>query len=183
MVRSQNSYVEPRKSATGLVDSWSAEDTVTAGWGHHPRNGTSHGDRHAADGMQASEGMLSATLTRVADACQRRPAQWPGHLCMSTLAMLSCKSDTCVVHVRYRKNFREIYTYTILRDPYQLAGAAWSTRASRAWSGGSHHAQCYAYADYRPEGCADSCEASSVANTAFQTSYRPPRTYLTSYAS
>ena len=161
MVRSQNSYVEPRKSCTRLVRSGSAEDIRTVGWGHHPWNGSSHDDRHAADGMQASESMLSATLTRIADACQRRTAKWPGHLCMSTLAMLSCKSDTCAVHVRYRKIFREIYTYIILRDPYQLAGAAWSTRASRAWSGGSHHAQCYAYADCRPEGCQDTCEALS----------------------
>ena len=89
---------------------WSAKDSVTVGWGHHPWNGTFRGDRGAADGMQASEGIRSATLTRVADACQRRPAQWPGHLCMSTLAMLSCKSKTCAVHVRYQKNFREIYT-------------------------------------------------------------------------
>ena len=179
MVRSQNSYVEPRKSCTRLVATWSAKDSVTVGWGHHPWNGTSNGDRHAADGMQASVGMLSATLTHIADACQRRPAQWPGHLCMSTLAMLSCKSKTCAVHVRYRKNFREIYTYTIPRDPYQLAGAAWTTRASCGSSGGSRLVHRYAYADYRPEGCADSCEASSVANTAFQTSYRPPTTCLT----
>ena len=109
------------RHATGLPQKTSAcqrqarldqlsKDSVTVGWGHHPWNGTSNGDRHAADGMLASEGMLSATLTHIADACQRRPAQWPGNLCMSTLSMLSCKSHTCAVHVRYRKNFREIYT-------------------------------------------------------------------------
>ena len=89
---------------------WFAEDSDTVWRGHHPRNGTFQGDRHAVDGMQASERMLSATLTCVADACQRRTAQWQGHLCMSTLAMLLCKSKTCAVHVRHRKIFPEIYT-------------------------------------------------------------------------
>ena len=66
------------------------------------------------DGMQASERMLSATLTCVADACQRRTAQWPGHLCMSTLAMLLCKSETCAVHVRHRKIFSRKSTLKII---------------------------------------------------------------------
>ena len=122
---------------------------------------------------EASEGMLSATLTRVADACQRRTAQWPGHLCMSTLAMLSCKSDTCAVHVRYRQIFREIYTEIILRDPYHLTGAAWTIRASRGPSGGSRLVYRYAYADYRLAGCQALEGPDRIKITAPWTSQRP----------